>query len=89
MSQIITNPGSMVSFSRTVAECSERLKKEEMHLFADLNELGATWKDAKYQKFDRLITDSSRELAAFHSASQRYSDYLVRKANAAKRFLEA
>ena len=89
MSQIITNPESMMSFARTVTECSERLKKEELSLFRELSELGATWKDEKYQHFDRLISESASELSAFHTAAQRYSEFLVRKASAAKRFMES
>jgi hypothetical protein len=89
VAQIITNPASMLSFSRVVLECSERLKKEELHLFRELGELGATWKDSKYQQFDRLIVDSARELAAFHTAAHRYAEYLNRKAHAAQRFLES
>jgi uncharacterized protein YukE len=86
--QIITDPAAMLSFSRIVKECSERLKREERGLFAELNELSATWKDQKYRQFERLITESSRELAAFYTSADRYSDYLVAKAQAAKRFLE-
>jgi uncharacterized protein YukE len=89
MSQIITDPAAMLSFSHTVKECSERLKKEERDLFGELHELGATWKDQKYRQFDRLIVESSRELAAFHTAADRYSEYLVKKARAAQRFLES
>ena len=89
MPQIITDPAAMLSFSHTVKECSQRLKKEERDLFAALNELSGTWKDQKYRQFDRLITESSRELAAFHTAADRYSDYLVAKAQAARRFLES
>jgi uncharacterized protein YukE len=87
--QIITDPAAMLSFSRTVQECSERLKREERGLFAELNELSATWKDQKYRQFERLITESSRELAAFYTSADRYSDYLLAKAQAAKRFLES
>jgi uncharacterized protein YukE len=89
MSQIITNPDSMISFSRTMMECSEQLKKEEQHLFGELTRLGATWKDPRYQKFDRAITEAARELVLFHTATHRYAEYLVRKASAARKIMNS
>lgn len=89
MSQIITNPDSMISFSRTVMECSRLLKNEEHDLFGELNNLGATWKDPRYQQFDRTMTETARELASFHTAAHRYSEYLLRKANAAKQVMNS
>lgn len=87
MGQIITNPDSMKRFANELIECSERLKKEESMLKRDLDALGGTWKDARFQHFDRLITESSKELLRFHSSARDYADYLSAKARAAERFL--
>ncbi|RCW19805.1 type VII secretion system (Wss) protein ESAT-6 [Ciceribacter lividus] len=87
MSQIITNPDSMRSFARDLVKCSEALKKEEDALFRDLKALGATWKDERFQHFDKLIAESSRELAAFHRSARNYADFLARKAAAGDRIV--
>lgn len=87
MAQIITSPQTMKQFAHDLEHSSNSLKKEELRMFSDLAELGATWKDERFQQFDRLITDSARELAAFHKSAARYAEYLQAKANAAEKFL--
>lgn len=87
MAQIITSPQSQKQFANELQRNSEALKKEERQLFEELSHLGATWKDQRFQHFDRLITESARELAAFHTASARYADFLRRKAAAGEKFL--
>jgi uncharacterized protein YukE len=87
VTQIITSPASMKQFANELHRNSEALKKEERLLFQELSALGATWKDQRFQHFDRLITESALELAAFHTSSDRYSEFLLRKAAAAEKFL--
>lgn len=87
MAQIITNPQSMKQFANELHRTSEALKKEQRLLFQELSDLGATWKDQRFQHFDRLVTDSARELASFHTSCDRYSVFLQRKAAAAEKFL--
>lgn len=87
MSQIISNPDSMRKFASQLRQISDRLKKEESALFSELNSLGATWKDQRFQHFDKLITQSARELDAFHKSASQYSDFLLRKAAAGDRIL--
>jgi hypothetical protein len=77
----------MKQFANELQRNSEALKKEERLLFQELSKLGATWKDQRFQHFDRLITESARELTVFHTASARYADFLRRKAVAAEKFL--
>lgn len=87
MPQIITDPQSMKQFAHLLRDTSQTLKEEENQLFQELNKLGATWKDQRFQHFDRLITESASELASFHTSCDRYSDFLMRKAAAAEKFL--
>ncbi len=87
MAQIITSPQSMRQFADELQRNSDALKKQERLLFQELSNLGATWKDQRFQHFDRLITESAKELASFHAASSRYSDFLRRKAAAADKFI--
>ena len=77
----------MRQFADELQRNSESLKKQERLLFQELSNLGATWKDERFQHFDRLITESSRELSAYHAANTRYSEFLRRKAAAADKFL--
>jgi hypothetical protein len=77
----------MRQFANELLHSSEALKKEELRMFGDLGNLGATWKDERFQHFDRLITESARELAAFHTSASRYAEYLKAKARAAEKFL--
>ena len=87
MAQIITSPQSMKQFANELLHTSDALKTQERQLFAELSNLGATWKDERFQHFDRLVTESARELAAFHTSASRYAEFLKRKANAAEKFL--
>lgn len=87
MAGIETNPQSMKQFADLLEHIGETLKKEERLLFQELSDLGATWKDQRYQQFDRLITQCANELVAFHNANETYADFLRRKAAAGERFL--
>lgn len=87
MAQIITSPQAMKQFARELIHTAEALKKEELQLFRELADLGASWKDQRFQHFDRLINESARELAAFQTSASRYADFLDRKAHAAEKFL--
>lgn len=87
MPPIDASPPKMKQFAGELLHCSDALRKEEMLLFSDLAKLGQTWKDERFQHFDRLIGESTRELAKFHTSARRYADYLTAKARAGEKFL--
>ena len=87
MSQIIVNPKDMTAFAADLDVLAGKMRIREQQLNAGIKALGVNWKDDRYHRFSKSVTEASVQLQAFYNTAARYTAFLRRKAGAAERYL--
>ena len=88
MSQIIASPQELVQFARYLRDLARTLKERKTSLNHEFAEVGEVWRDEKYQQFQRIFEETSREIDVFLKEAERYSEYLNRKAKPLQAYLD-
>ena len=87
MPQIIVDPAEMRRFANAVDRLREKLQAKRANVMRKHESLKETWKDAKYQSFDKVFTNTLEDLDQFIKKTAEYSAYLRKKAAKAEKYL--
>jgi len=83
------DPSEARRFANQLAESAAHLRRLNSAVQARLLELHAnSWNDARYVEFERRLETASEMIAHFAERSERFADYLRRKAAPVERYLE-
>lgn len=83
------DPAEARRFADQLSESSASLRRLNSAVQTRLLELHASsWNDARYIEFERRLETASEMVAHFAERSERFADYLRRKAAPVERYLE-
>jgi uncharacterized protein YukE len=88
MDSVIVDPEEMRHFASALARNIEALEAGMSSLSIRHAALGETWRDQKYQQFDKVWLDTKSRLRAFLKQAGDYASYLRQKAALADRYLD-
>ena len=86
--KVIVSPADVRRFANLLDERAADLKRLDATISRSLLELQATWKDARYQQFERRYEEASLQLQQFLDHAERYAVYLRRKVVPIERYLD-
>lgn len=87
MPQVIANPDEMRRFAVALDKLSESLQHKKFATSHAFEHLRQSWKDAKYNEFEKTFTTTCQELDQFLKMTKIYADFLRRKAAKLDQFL--
>jgi len=88
MAQGIVDPEDLRRYASFLASMAGSLREKEVAITADFASLHDVWRDAKYEAFDAVLTQSLKQLEQFLRQSENYVRYLHAKAELAERITE-
>lgn len=86
--KVIVNPDDVRRFASLLEERAADLKQLDSAISRALLDLQTTWKDARYEQFERRYEEASLQLQQFLDHAERYATYLRRKIVPIERYLE-
>jgi hypothetical protein len=88
MPRAIVDPREVRRFAALLLETAGHLQNSKSVVTGDFTELQAVWKDKKYAQFDRVFSETMGHLEVFLKNSERYAQYLNKKAGLAERYFD-
>lgn len=82
------DPSAVRRFAGFLTEAASDLRTRNSALSHRFVDLRATWGDHKYGEFERLFNESSATLQKFLAHSDKYAEYLRKKASIVERYLD-
>jgi hypothetical protein len=87
--KVVIDPKEARRFARVLDERAADLKRLDSAISRTLLELEAnSWKDARYQQFEKRYEETSLQLQRFLDHAEKYATYLRRKVVPIERYLE-
>ncbi len=80
MPQIIVNPDELRRFAVALDELRESIQHKKFNTTHSFENLRQSWKDAKYNEFEKTFTNTTQELDQFLKMTKTYADFLRKKA---------
>lgn len=87
MPQVIANPDEMRRFAVALDELRESLQHKKFATSHTFENLRQSWRDAKYNEFEKTFTGTCQDLDQFLKMSKTYADFLRQKAARLDAFL--
>ncbi len=87
MPQVIVNPDELRRFANYLDSLIESLQEKKCNTAHSFEQLRQTWKDAKYNQFEKVFAGTCQDLDQFLKMTKTYADFLRRKAAKADRYL--
>ena len=87
MPQVIVNPDELRRFAVALDELRESLQQKKFNTSHSFEQLRQSWKDAKYNEFEKTFTSTSQELEQFLKMTKSYADFLRKKSAKLDRYL--
>lgn len=87
MSQAIVTPEELRKFALELKRFNEELKQNYTKTYIRFKQLGETWRDQEYKKFEKDFDQTTKVIKLFLAASEQYVPFLIRKAEAADEYL--
>lgn len=88
MPQAIVNPDDVRKFAQRLRQFSADLQNNSSRLHSEFRQLGETWRDQEYARFAQEFEQTARVIQRFLQTSDTYTQSLIRKAEAAQRYLD-
>jgi uncharacterized protein YukE len=88
MPQAIVTPEELERFAGSLRQFNGQLRDTTSRLVGQFNQLGDTWRDQEQQKFARQFEETMISLRRFMQAADEQIPFLLRKAEAARAYLE-
>lgn len=88
MPQAIVTPEELRKFASELNRFNEDLKSNYTKTHARFKQLGETWRDQEYKKFEKEFDQTAKAIKQFLAASEKYVPFLIRKAGAADEYLK-
>jgi hypothetical protein len=87
--KVVIDPKEARRFARVLDERAADLKRLDSAISRTLLELEAnSWKDTRYQQFEKRYEETSLQLQRFLDHAEKYATYLRRKVVPIERYLE-
>lgn len=87
-SQVIVNPEELERFARELKQFTDSLEQNAIRLQGQFGRLGGTWRDQEHKKFAEEFEQTMRVIARFTQTTNQHVPFLLRKARAARAFLD-
>lgn len=88
MARAIVDPDELRRFSGQLKQTSEQLRSAKANIMSEFDNLHETWRDEKFERFDRLFIECLTLLDRYTKEAELYSDFLRKKAEYAQRYLD-
>jgi uncharacterized protein YukE len=88
MSQAIVDPVELRRFAQNLKKFNQELEERMTALRAQLNSLGATWRDQEHKKFVEDFEQHMKVIAKYMEATNEHAPYLMRKAERIEEYLQ-
>jgi uncharacterized protein YukE len=86
--KVVVNPREVRRFASFLEERARELKQLDSTISRELLDLQSTWKDARYEQFEKRYEEASLQLQRFLDHAERYVAYLREKIIPIERYLE-
>lgn len=88
MPQAIVKPEELRKFCAHLKQFETNLREMSTKINSHARELATTWRDQEHQKFSEEFSQSMKLIQNLLESSEKYSQFLVRKAEAAEKYLK-
>ena len=88
MSQAIVDPIELRRFAQNLKKFNTELEERMTALVAQLNALGATWRDQEHKKFTEDFEQHMKVIARYIEATNEHAPFLLRKAERIEEYLQ-
>jgi len=88
MAQAIMDPDEVRRFAEQLKRFTNDVHNAASSLQARYQSLGDTWQDQEYEKFSEEFGDTMKAIRKFIEVANRYSPYLMRKAQRVEDYLK-
>jgi len=88
MPQAIVDPEALRNFATQLQRFNEELRDLLTSIHGQFGELGATWRDQEQARFAEVFEETEAMIGQFLEVSTAHVGFLVRKAEAAKDYLD-
>jgi WXG100 family type VII secretion target len=88
MAQAIMDPEEVRRFASELKRFNDDVQSRASSLQARLAALGSTWQDQDAEKFNEEFIATMKVLKKFTEASEKYTPYLLRKAQRIEQYLD-
>lgn len=85
---VILDIDEIYQFNSAMGTICGIIREKKQHIYGEFKNLDEVWHDANYQKFGLVFDSTVDEIDQFLRFAEMYSDYLLRKAEMAERYLE-
>jgi WXG100 family type VII secretion target len=88
MSQAIVDPAELRRFAQNLRKFNQELESRLGALRAQLNSLGASWRDQEHTKFVDDFEQHMKVIAKYMDATNEHAPFLLRKADRIEEYLQ-
>ncbi|MFN0196315.1 MAG: WXG100 family type VII secretion target [Planctomycetaceae bacterium] len=88
MPQAIVDPEELRRFALLLKKFTQELEEKSAALAAQMQSLGATWRDQEQQRFSEEFSQHLKVLGRFIESNQQHIPYLLRKAERIEEYLQ-
>lgn len=88
MSQAIVDPIELRRFAQNLKKFNQELEERLASLRAQLNGLGATWRDQEHKKFVDDFDQHMKVIGKYIEATNEHAPFLLRKAERIEEYLQ-
>lgn len=88
MPQAIVDPIELRRFAHNLKQFNQELEERLTSLRAQLQALGATWRDQEHKKFSEDFDEHTKVIARYIEATNEHAPYLLRKAERIEEYLQ-
>ncbi|MEX0643335.1 MAG: WXG100 family type VII secretion target [Pirellulales bacterium] len=88
MSQAIVDPIELRRFAQNLKKFNQELEERMTALRAQLNALGATWRDQEHKKFVEDFEQHMKVIGKYVETTNEHAPYLMRKAERIEEYLQ-
>jgi uncharacterized protein YukE len=88
MSQAIVDPIELRRFAHNLKKFNQELEERLTSLRAQLNSLGATWRDQEHKKFVEDFEEHMKVIGRYVEITNEHAPFLLRKAERIEEYLQ-
>jgi hypothetical protein len=88
MPQAIVDPDELRRFAVFLNSMAESVRNKKTAVSSNFSSLKEVWRDQKYTQFERVFTETTKQLDKFLKDAANYAQYLQKKASIVDKYLE-
>ena len=87
MPHAIIKPEEVRKFASELKRFNEELKNNFIRIHGRFKQLGETWRDQEYKRFEKEFDQTGKSIRQFLTASEKYIPYLDKKVRPVEEYL--